>query len=206
MRFIDIDQYSVDKSLFDGEYYHYVLGRPVEVISMQSTHRNRLISDNTAVACKEDRLMLKYTPTYEILFTKSYITEKPDSVSCKIDAKSNSVFIGTVQEFGSSGGILAFSGYLSANNLVERNRPIYCTKRNVDILRDRVRLLAVGMRGEELFGIFYIPALKGILLGDGETFGVSANTYRSVFCSDYARFYIKDWFQSARLKAGDQIC
>lgn len=206
MKFLDFNKSNIIQNsvLTDDGYYEYTLGSQVEITTIKSTHSNNLMAQNLSSNVKDDKLMIKYQPTNKVLFSKNFIDSDIDGffASCYIDKDTNRVYIGTPNEFGINSGILAFSGYLSLNNLVEEDRKVLCNKRFEKTIWGRIRVLSIGVRGDKLYGLWYIPSVKGIALGIRECVskGISPTTMKIADCTDYLSFSIKDWFKSAKIR------
>ena len=199
MKFIDFDkEYILDNSEFDGNYYIYQLGSPVEITTLKSFHKNILIASKLAKDCKEDKLMLKYSPTNKIYFSKRFIecNNFDFYASCYVDSENGRFYVGAQDEFGNMSGVLVFSGYLSLNNLVEEDRPILCTERMKSTIMERIRVMSLGVKGDKLYGLFFIPSIKGMKLSirEAKNKGISPITYKVSPYKDYCTFTIKDWF------------
>lgn len=205
MKFVDFNKSDIlrDSVLKDG-FYIYTLGTPVEITSMRSLHKNDLMASSLANNLKEDKLMVKYSPTNIIYFSQKFLESDTDEnfASCYIDSENGCLYIGTVGEFGNMSGILAFSGYLSLNNLVEEDRYILCTERMKSTIMERIRVMSLGVKGDKLYGLFYIPSVKGLKLSirGRNNVGVSPVTYKDSACKNYSSFSIKDWFDKAKVK------
>lgn len=202
MKFIDLDkQHIIEYSKLESEFYIYEVGQAVEVTSIKSVHKNSLIMDNIAADKKDDRLMVQYVPNNKVFFSRALIESDSDFVSCKIDESRATLYVGTQAEYGKATGVLVFSGYLSANALVEEERPILCNKKFKDTLLERVRLLSVGMRGDKLYGLFFVPSARGIAISNGSfEVGLSSTTYKEVKCTSYFSYNIDSWFESAKIR------
>lgn len=205
MKFVDFNKSNIlENSILEGSYYVYSLGSPVEITTMKSLHKNNLIARNLADNLKEDKLMIKYSPTNMIYFSRSFLESESDEffASCYIDSENGCLYVGNLNEFGNMSGVLAFSGYLSLNNLVEEDRPILCTERMKTTIMERIRVMSLGVKGDKLYGLFYIPSVKGIKLSARGRLdrGISPITYKEGVCKSYSAFTIKDWFDRAKVK------
>ena len=206
MKFLDFDRNYILKNskVVDGGYYEYTLGSPLEITTIKSANSNKLISKNLSSNVKDDKLMIKYSPTNKILFSSKFLHSDTEEVfaSCFIDRDTNSVFIGLPNEFEGCNGVLAFSGYLSANNLVEEDRNVLCNMRFKNTIKERVRVLSIGVRGDKLYALWYIPSARGIAMSvrGSKDKGVSTTTYKTIQCKEYFNFTIKDWFDYAKVR------
>lgn len=205
MKFVDLNKTEILRnSKLEDDYYIYTLGSSVEITTMKSLHKNSVIAKNLADSLKEDKLMIKYSPTNKIYFSREFLESDNEECfsSCYIDSENGCLYIGTSNEFGEKSGVLAFSGYLSLNNLVEEDRPILCTDKMKSTIMSRIRVMSLGVRGDKLYGLFYIPSVKGIKLSIRGRVdkGISPITYKISDCNDYNVFTIKDWFDRAMVK------
>lgn len=199
MYFADLSKKEIlDSSIDLGDYFEYTLGSPVEITTLKSLHKNDVIAKGLANASKEDKLMVKYSPTNKIYFSKNFILGDTTEIysSMYVDEKNGRLYVGSVEEFGNMTGILAFSGYLSLNNLVESDRPILCTTKMRSVILERIKVLSLGVRGDKLYALFYIPNIKGLKLSIRGRLdkGISPVTYKISACKDCCSFTIKDWF------------
>lgn len=199
MYFADLSKKEIlDSSIDLGDYFEYTLGSPVEITTLKSLHKNDVIAKGLANASKEDKLMVKYSPTNKIYFSKNFILGGTTEIysSMYVDEKNGRLYVGSVEEFGNMTGILAFSGYLSLNNLVESDRPILCTTKMRSVIMERIKVLSLGIRGDKLYALFYIPSIKGLKLSIRGRLdkGISPVTYKISACKDCCSFTIKDWF------------
>lgn len=199
MKFLDFDRDAIrNSSCVCGNYYVYNTGSEIEVTAMRRLHKNELLAEKLSSSVKGDRLMTKYCPTNKVYFSRNLIENDDggDFVSCWVDEVIGSLCVGTVEEYGHMTGILTFSGYLSANNLVEENKSILCTERMRATIEGRVRIMSLGLVGEDVFGLLYIPSVKGIRIAKrgSSAYGVSPVTYKSGVCSGYKQFTIENWF------------
>lgn len=199
MYFADLNKREILSNSVDlGDYYEYTLGSPVEITTLKSLHKNDIISKGLSNTSKEDKLMVKYSPTNKIYFSKNFIQGDTTEIyaSLYVDEENGRLYIGSVEEFGNMTGLLAFSGYLSLNNLVEDDRPLLCTTKMRSVIMERIKVLSLGVRGDKLYGLFYIPNVKGLKLSIRGRLdkGLSPATYKISSCKDYNSFTIKDWF------------
>lgn len=209
MKFLDLDRSAIIRdSNRVGDFYVYKTGAPIEVTAMRRLHKNELLAEKLSTAVKGDRLMTKYCPTNQVYFSRNVIENytADDFVSCYVDEDRGVLCIGTVEEYGHMQGILTFSGYLSANGFVEEPKVILCTKRMRATVTSHVRILSLGLVGESVFGLLYIPSAKGIKVANRGSLsqGVSPVTYKVSSCDDYQQFTIESWFDElTRIKEVD---
>lgn len=210
MRFIDVDKEAIRKNSckITDDFYRYKLGKPVDILSMKNIHRNNFVAKNLSSDAKEDKLMIKYSPTNYVYFTKSFLFGNTDKnlASILIDDKSNSVIIGEHEEFEISNGVLVLSGFLSANNKICADRVIYSNSRITETLLKRVRVLSIGLVDDNLLGMYYIPSERGIFLGTDakSSRGLSMVTLKEKDCTRYNSFTITDWLDGARITVRDE--
>ena len=201
MKFIELDKNDIiNHSVYNDGFYEYTIGSPVEITSIKSGHMNNIMAKNLSSDCKEDSLMVKYSPTNTIYFSEEFIKSVDNYVSFNIE--NNKLYIGTASQFGSDNGILVFSGYFSANRLIEQDRPILCTPKMKATIMSSIRVLSLGVLGDKLCGLFYIPATKGLKVSTKKrgTLGISPINYKETFCNNYEQFTIKDWFDLAKIE------
>lgn len=206
MKFLDLDKaYIKAHSILtkDG-YYEYCLGSAVEVTTIKQNHKNSLISNNLSSDTKDDRLMVKYNPVNKVWFSQNLIDYdiEDNFVSCSIDSENGRILVGLPDEFSVNSGLLMFSGYLSLNDLVQKERPILCNDRLKSTIHDRVRMLSVGLKSDRLFALYYIPCVRGIMASTtyGEKWGISPNSFKKRQCADYVEYTVNDWFENTKIK------
>lgn len=199
MKFLDLDRADIKRNgELSGSHYVYQVGSPIEVTAVRSLHKNELLARRLSTQVKDDRLMTRYCPTNKIYFSRGVVDNAngDDFVSCYVDNQNCSLYVGSVEEYGSMSGILTFSGYLSLNRLVEENKNVLCTSRMMATIMSRVRILSLGLIEDNVFGLLYIPGVKGIKVAErgSNEYGVSPITYKSGYCKGYQRFTIENWF------------
>lgn len=205
MRFIDFDKrHILENSVELDNWYEYTIGTPIDVTNLKVQDKNDLLASGLSEDVKEDKFMRRYSPTNKVYFSKKLFESDNEeiSVSCYLDDKSRRLYISTSEEYGNKSGVLVFSGYISLNNLVEEDRPVLCTKRAQATIMQRVKVLSIGVKGDMLYGLLYIPSEKGLKVSvRGSNKGISPITYKACSCSaEYSKFTIKDWFDKARIK------
>lgn len=206
MRFIDLNKQFIKShsEKTDDGYYIFSMGEPIEVTCMKSKHDNSCIADNLSSKVIEDKFFVKYLPSNVIYFSSLLI----DSESCEnivsfyIDKKSSRLYVGTKEEFGVTSGVLMFSGELSLNGYVAKHRLVYGNSKMKSTLLKRVRILSVGLRGSELFALFYLPITRGISIEDFEhkDTGISTSTLKKKTIEGQLGVSVVDWFKSAKVK------
>lgn len=206
MKFIDLDKSRIlaDSIITSDGFYEYTLGSPLEITTIRCNHVNQVMSKSLSSDVKDDKLMVKYKPTNKIYFSKAFMNSDSDEnyASCYINQKTGSLYVGALKEFGDDSGVLVLSGYLSINNLVEEDRPVLCNKKLFNTVKNRIRVLSVGVRGGKLYGLFYIPGVKGLSISvrDRKDMGYSPITYKLGKRDNYEAFTIKDWFDNTKVK------
>lgn len=199
MKFLDLDRDAIrGSSELSGNYYIYRTGSQIEVTAMRRLHKNELLAEKLSSYARGDKLMTKYCPTNKVYFSRNLIDNRLDEdfVSCIVDEEIGSLRVGTVEEYGHMAGILTFSGYLSANLLVEEHKSILCTEKMHATIASRVRIMSLGLIDENVFGLLYIPSVKGIKVAErgSSSYGVSPVTYKTGVCNGYKQFTIESWF------------
>ena len=92
----------------DG-YYRYILGEPLEVTTIKNINSNKLISSNLTARKLEDELMIRYTPTNEIYFSREFLELKyyKNFASLFIDYNIPRIYIGAPSEFKSTNSVVS---------------------------------------------------------------------------------------------------
>lgn len=204
MIFYGLDKRNIKENseLVDG-FYRYELGNKVEVTSLKKKHVNNILARNLASEVKEDKLMVKYYPTNEVFFKKDFIDSINDRnfASCLISKESCSAFVGSTEDFPINFGILTFSGILSLNNMVQRDRVILCNSQMDDYARSKIRVLACGIRDDKLLALYYIPSERGLALScDEGGMCISAKSLMYKNYSNWDTFTLEDWFEGVKIK------
>lgn len=209
MRFIDLDKDYIKKNsvrlTIDGKIFHkFDLGDSVSVLTPKSTHKNTVVEKNLASRVTKDNLMVKYEPSASIYFSDRLLCDDSDKnlVSISFNDKLSSLFIGLPDEFKLTGGVITFSGWLSANGMVEKDRKVYGNIYTYDNLKTKCRVLSLGVRKDMIYGIFYIPNTRGILIGekDNDLFGITTTNFKERPIYESKGFTIKDWFEGAKIR------
>ena len=202
MNIIDLNKNDILKhSIKDDDFYRFTIGSPIQVTCLNNANVNKLISKNLSSDVLEDKFMLRYTPNNKILFNKDIVDKEEEFVSLSINRDTNEVIVGAKHEYSLTDGILVFSGFLSANNMVENDRYIFGNSRVLESIKKRVMVLSIGVRKDMLYALYYIPSGKGLAFAEkrGSNIGISVNTLKECDCSEYERFTIKDWFDGAKI-------
>ena len=202
MKFLDLDK-SVIKlnSVLNNGFYEYNLGDKVNITSMKRNNLNSVISKSLADSVVEDKFMIKYSPSSVVYFSQSLIDSIEPMSMVTMRLADKCAYIGCVGEFDNYNGLLMLSGYLSANGYIIKDRGIYCNNKMITSVFEQIRLLGVGVRRDNLYGLFYVPAIKGLKVDSGqEGYGISPISYKQVTCEDYNKYTIKDWFNKSKLE------
>ena len=182
------------------DYYRYELGNKIEVTSLKKKHVNDILARNLSSQVKEDKMMVKYYPTNEVFFKKDFINSISDGNFASYSVSSN-VFIGGTKDFPINSGILTFSGVLSLNNMVERDRIILCNSQMNDYARKKIRILACGIRDDKLLALYYIPSERGLALScDEGGMCISAKSLMFKNYKNWDTFTLADWFEGVKIK------
>lgn len=204
MIFYGLDKKSIleNSELVDG-YYKYKLGNKVEVTSLKKKHVNEILTKNLSSQVKEDKLMVRYYPTNEIFFKKDFLDSTNDKnfSSFCVQKESYSTFIGNTKDFTITSGILAFSGVLSLNNMIEKDRVILCNSQMEDYVRKKVKILACGLRSDKLLALYYIPSERGLALScDTGNMSISAKSLIIKNYSNWGTYTLDDWFDGVKVR------
>ena len=91
---------------------------------------------------------------------------------------------------------------MSANNYVEKDKLIWGNIYTLDNLKNKCHVLGLGVRGDKIFGIYYLPTTRGILLGvrNNPNVGITTTTFEEKSIATCKGFSIKDWFDGAKIK------
>lgn len=205
MRFLGVDRVNIkNTSSYVDDMNCYTLGNPVEITCMKKNHKNDIIANNLSSNMSEDMLMLKYTPTNKIYFTDEFLEAKNEgnSASILIDVKSGRVCVGSVDEFKSESGTLIFSGALSFNNLVDYDYRILGAPKMSKNVREHVHILAIGVRGDKLLALMYIPKTRGVAIDINNNVKecYSSNTGQLRDCTGWEGITVKSWFDGVRIR------
>lgn len=203
MVFLGLDKKNIqDSSELQGDgLYRYQLGEKVEVFTRSKSHVNDILSKNLSSDSAEDKFMIRYTPINEVFFTKEFLEDSGDMgknfASCMV---SDKVCIGETNRYPTNNGVLAFTGVLSINSIVERDRGIKCSSQIESILVNKVKVLACGVRHDTLFGLFYIPSERGISVEEDNGVYISAKNLGVDNHKDWHKFTLDTWFQGASVR------
>lgn len=184
-------------------FYVYNVGASVEVTSLKKKHVNEILAKNLSSNVKEDRLMVKYYPSNEIYFNKSLIDSNISNnfSSYCISKEFGRVYVGEGKDYSINSGILALSGILSLNGLVEKERLILCNSQMRKYVREKVKVLACGVRGDKLLALYYIPSERGLALScDSGGMGISAKSLMIKNYDAWDFFSLENWFEGVQIK------
>ena len=72
-----------------------------------------------------------------------------------------------------------------------------------DNIKSSVKVLAVGIKGDNILALYYIPNTRGIAVGtkNSRVKAISPTTLKTKDCSMYKSFIIDDWFTGSKLQA-----
>ena len=205
MKFLYLDKLLIKKyAELKDNYYVYTIGDPVEIITTRSKHTNEL-AENLSLDTVKDKFMLKYVPNNKIYFSQSFIEDDTDEnfVSCYIDENTSRVYIGKLDEFPIKSGVLTFSSTLSMNNMQQEEIQIMGNSKTVNTIKNRAKLLAVGMGTKDtLFGLYYINNSKGlaISLPNNTNKGISTQTLKLKDMNGYTSFPLEKWFEGVKIR------
>lgn len=201
--------YGLDKnyiklnSRYENGFYVYELGGKIEVLSPKKKHVNNILARSLSYQSDEDKMMVRYYPTNEVFFKEDLIDSDTGEnfSSCLISSESCSAFIGRPQDYQITTGILAFSGVLSLNGKVKVNRQIQCNSQMDNFIREKVRILACGLRDDKLYALFYIPSERGLALScDTGNISISAKSLTCKNYSSWGSYTLDNWFENVRIK------
>lgn len=172
-----------------GDYYEFCFGSPVDVTGLSS--QNNFLSENLAKVNRSDGLMVQYTPTNKVYFSEEALSDRSDALAVGI--KDGVAVVDPA--FGYMSGLLAFTQW-NGREIRIAARPRY-----VSAVRDRVHLLGVGLKNGELFGLYCLPAYRGIYLSDREGFGYSSTTYEHVDLKENIKtFGVEYLFEKSKVR------
>ena len=199
MEFFGLNRKSIKSNSVEGkDFYAYKLGEKIEITATKKSNSNTILSSSLSEEKREDKMMIKYHPSNIIFFDKDFIdSESSNLVSCYIDSSSYSVFIGKEGKYEMNTGVLLFSGVLSLNNLVQKQRVIFTNSQLSDsTTKSKIKLLSVGLLNKSLFGLYYVPKTRGIAIGldDSDNLAFSTKTWKLQDFSNWDKYTIDDWF------------
>lgn len=205
MRFLNVDKVHIKNTSVDVDDMNcYTLGNPVEITCMKKNHKNDIIASNLSSSMSDDKLMIKYTPTNKIYFTDSFLEaeNEENSASISINVESGRICVGSVDEFKSESGTLIFSGALSFNNLVEYDYKILGAPKMIRNVREHIHILAIGVRGDKLLALMYIPSTRGVAIDINNDIKecYSSNSGQLRDCTGWESITVKSWFDGAKIK------
>jgi len=137
------------------------------------------------------------------IFLTTYIL--PNIVEYKTDSKFVSLSyrgkIPVVTSGMRGGGILALSSSYSFNGVHTGDVKLVCSKAYENVIKDRVKIIALGSKETVLLGVFVVPSSKGIYV-EYEDCVYSSVTGRVVKLkgSSYTKVSLEDWFQGGFVK------
>ena len=92
-------------------------------------------------------------------------------------------------------------------NLVQCHRKIYYSSNLSPLLvKRKVKVLAVGLKGEKLFGMFYVPQNRGLAVSVDytESMGFSAESKKYRECWNWEHLCIDDWFDGNSISISNE--
>jgi hypothetical protein len=148
--------------------------------------------------------MIRYDPTNKIYFDRQIIEDTQSTgnyISCFIDEKTSRIIIGKPEKYPIKTGVLTFSGKLSMNNLVETQKMILGNSKTIATIKDRAKVLAIGLKDGDIFGLYHIGDANGsaVSIPKTDNKGISTKTLKVKDCSDYIGFTLEDWFEGTRI-------
>lgn len=206
MRLIGITIEDVIKyGILDGQYYKYCLGERLKITSSNRRDSNKLLSTKFCETLYEDVYIKEYSPTNVIYFDVDLILEYrfgklvENMLSYEYDEELSSIKIGTYRKYSKVSGILATTGLMSANRLVQSERKIfYSSKIKEDMLMKYFSFVAIGLVGDKTYGILEVFRRKGIAVqvDDSDTLGITAYSYEEKDCWEW-NFNTSDYLLSS---------
>lgn len=181
----------------DGcEYYKFVVGSPVMISVLKKSDRNKLMSNVLCMDKDEDNFMRTYMPVNTILFERDFVDGDISDLSCSCQVDDGSLRVGFLESFPVKDGMLSFSGVLDRDGEVDSDLLIYSGKMVNSVTLDNVRVLSAGMRDGELFGLMFVPAIKGLAVGRrGWQDCVSSVTARVIQAENWKGYPFEKWFE-----------
>lgn len=192
-------------SVLENGYYIFKLGKSVEVTAMKKNSVNNVLSKCLSYSKKEDKLMVKYSPSNKIYFDKDFIDDDTslNLASCMFDVNTSCVKVGKLEKYEISSGALVLSGVLSANDLVESQRLVYSNSQlSAENTKEMVTIFSLSVLGDSLFGIFFIPKIRGLAISSDTSANLaySVKTGRLEDYSSWNKYSIEDWFEGSKIK------
>lgn len=193
-------------AVLNGDYYTLTVGSEVEVTVVRKINSNNVLTSSLSKSKLEDKFMTKYKPNNIIYFDKDFVDSEKCSnyVSCQIDRKSCTVFVGSPEKYLIKSGVLATTGILSLNGFVQKQRNIfYSSQLSGSSAKNKITLLSVGLRGDNLFGLYHIPRERGLAISvdDSESMGLSVVSEKIRDCWNWGILHVDDWFDRCKVQA-----
>lgn len=207
MRFIGLDKRTLlnNSDSYEDGFYRFSLGRPVEVMTLKSDNSNKMLASVLNADKVDDKFLLRYKPTPFVFFSEKFLSDENDKnfASIFIDSESSCAFVGDLQEFKSTNGVLCMSSFLTANMKVESDRRIFAGSSSGESILKRIQILSLGATEDDLLGLFYIPNTRGIYIekSSDSPFCVSLTNGREKLSESMLCYTIGDWFTGAKVKA-----
>lgn len=187
----------------NGKYYAFELGERVEITCTKRANSNVILSGSLSSNKIEDKFMIKYYPSNTLYFDAELIENAEDfsSVSCSIDRNTCSVYIGVSTKYEIRQGVLTLSGAISANGLIQRQRAFLSNSQLGGRIKEKVRILSVGILGDNLVGLFLSQRERGIAVSidDSDVVALSTKTLQLRPCDGWGKYFIDDWFDKCKI-------
>ncbi len=206
MRFIGLDKTTLlnHSDYYEDGFYRFSLGRPVEVMTLKSDNSNKMLASVLNAEKLDDKFLLRYKPTPFVFFSEKFLRDENEKnvASIFIDSNSSCAFVGHLEEFSSTNGVLCMSSFLTANLGVDGDRRIFSGSGSGESILKRIQILSLGVRGDELLGLFYIPNTRGIYLEKSyeSPYCFSLTNGREKLSESMLSYTIEDWFVGAKIK------
>ena len=178
-----------------GDYFEYKLGDAVEITTVKKENMDASLAKALSLDVKEDKLMLSYKPANIIYIHKDCIDK---NVSVKPEKRGNILYI--IPEEVETNGILTLSSYMSSNDYIEQDRGIFVTDKLYNSVKNKIRILAVGIKNDELLALYYIPKMKGIFIEDRDKGGISVINNKEKDISNMNQITLNTWFSYVKVK------
>ena len=197
MEFVEVNKKELrSQSEYKNGLYEFVLGDEIEILTSESQHKNTALLD-TLFLRKTSDIFTKYVPVNKIYFTEAFFESDSDYVSIEAFGDTPIVRIDAANTFSDLGsGYLIFSGYLALTGQVLENRPIFYNEKVEKRIYNDIKIFALGARGADLFGLMYVPSVKGIQIGvEGyDTYALSTRNHKLLDVSENKSCTIENWF------------
>ena len=183
---LSIDFIKNNGVLKNGNYRIY-LGDRLSVLESKSGSNTKLLSSELSYRKHISKYMMKYFPNNRIHIDEDLVKEGDialKSVSCFIDSKSCSVFIGKLEKYSIKEGVLVISTDI-LDNTYQYREIYYSNIYNEKDIFNKVNILALGYNNTALVGLILIPNDNNIDLNKRD---------------DYNSLVIEDWFENSLIR------